>query len=131
MMLHETLLNILQRNDCSQMVEVTIEEDDEPAPHAAAREEQPGKAADSPTNESSDSAICEVERMSESPDVLTVETKPIFSKPPSAGLVTDLDSHSKEKPVSKKDYPLTAAHNITFVGEDPLPEMNPDGSTEI
>ena len=77
--------------------------------------------------------------MSASPDgVQTVETKlsPTFRKDPSADVpvvstATDLDSHSKGKPVSKKDFPLTGVPNVVFLGGEPLPEMNPDGSTEI
>ena len=135
-LLHETLHNIFQRNDCSQLVEVTTIHVDELAPQASSGEERPGQTANSPTSESSDSAISEVERMSASPDgVQTMETK-LSPKVPSADLpvvstATDLDSHSKGKPASEKDSPLTGVPNVAFFGGEPLPEMNPDGSTEI
>ena len=113
-LLHETLLNILQRSNCSQLFDVAATLDDDSFSKLR------GKPASSPTNESSDSAICEVERLSVSPVSSCTSVKQSAS--------TDLDSRIK---TTKPIKPVVSACNVVFIEGDPMPEMNPDGSTEI
>lgn len=130
-LLHETLLNILQRSDCSQLVNVKFSVTDITSAQTVL-ERQPGKTASSPTNESSDSAISEGEMMmpaSPEGNIQTVDPPPTKKSSMITKTSTDLDTRIKQ--FRKTPKTVTSACNIVFIEEDPVPTMNPDGSTEI
>lgn len=127
-LLHETLLNILQQRDYSQLVEVTP---------GCFDEHSPSKKANSPTNESSDSAIGEDVQILATPFYSAVNRG--YRKDSNIVVSTDLDESSIFRSAVNPGYrrdssPMThstAVHQIILEDDDALPSMSSDGSTEI